>query len=264
MGIILIGTSGYSYRDWSGSFYPPEIRPDEYLAYFASVFSFTELNFSYYRQPQKTMTEAMARAVPPGFRFSIKGHRSLTHEVTADWRKDAAEFMRGIEPLSASQRLAGVLLQFPFAFHYIEENRKYLSLLTRELSAVPLFIEFRNAEWLHGQVYDEMRSRGLATVALDMPELPGLPVGVPPVTAERGYVRFHGRNAAQWWKGDNVTRYDYLYTPEELAAWVPVLTDIAAKTAVLLVAFNNHYKGKGPQNALQLKGLLSGSPHEVK
>ncbi len=257
VGEILIATSGFSYSDWRGDFYPQTLRREEFLSYYAAVFPFTELNFTYYRQPQAAALAAMAERTPPSFRFSVKLHQSLTHEIGDRWEEDAELFLRGVEPLAERDRLAGLLAQFPFSFHYTGENRTYLDRLARRYEGLPLFVEFRNREWQRESVFEEMDRRGLHHVIVDEPALEGLPETVLRVTGDRAYVRFHGRNHANWWSGDAVSRYDYRYSADELKEWLPKLKGIERQTRLLLVAFNNHYKGKAAGNALQLKELLA-------
>ena len=96
----------------------------------------------------------------------------------------------------------------------------------------------------------------MALVNVDEPRLPRLPEPGDTVTSELAYLRFHGRNGANWWKGDNTTRYDYLYSDEELAEWMDPILIILGKVRLLLVAFNNHYKAQAVANARRLKVML--------
>jgi uncharacterized protein YecE (DUF72 family) len=255
MGDILVATSGYSYDDWRGPFYPDDLPKEEFLRYYALFFPFTELNFSYYSMPSPKTLSAMVSRTPAGFMFSLKAHRSLTHEPGPDWRNDAAAFTRAATVLADAGRLAAVLIQLPFRFHHVPENRSYLAALLDALWPLPRVVEFRNDEWSGERVYAELDKRGIGSVMVDRPDLPGLPPLAERVTGGLGYVRFHGRNAADWWTGDNVSRYDYLYSRDELAAWLPRLKGMA-KAATLLVAFNNHARGKAVQNARELTSLL--------
>ena len=253
---ILIGTSGYSYDDWVGPFYPAGTAKREFLGYYASRFSFTELNFSYYRQPSAQAAAGMVTRTPDSFRFSVKMHRSVTHERADSWRNEARVFREGVEPFRAHGRLAGVLIQFPFSFHYRPENRYYLAQLCDELAALPLFVEFRNVEWQKPQVYEGLAERGVGLVVVDAPDLKGLPEPEVLATAEAAYLRFHGRNRDNWWTGDNVTRYDYRYSTGELAEWVEPVRTLAEKTRLLLVAFNNHANANAAFNANELRRML--------
>ena len=311
MAEIIVGTSGYSYEDWVGPFYPPGTDQSDFLTYYARHFSMTELNFSYYRQPSAQTVQGMVDRTPPQFRFSIKAHRSMTHDVSGGWRNEVDRFRDGIRPLVENDRLLGVLLQFPYRFHYTVGNRRYLASLCKALDDLPLYLEFRHKEWQRESVFTQMDEMGLGLVFTDMPSLRGLPEspiqadggspgdsprdgapdrptrhGAPPggsprdgspsggagrrgaatgalplVPGRRAYIRFHGRNEKNWWEGDNTTRYDYRYSEEELAQWLPVISALSGRTSVLVIAFNNHANGNAVANARQLIAMLSNHPN---
>lgn len=253
---IRIGTSGYSYEDWVGPFYPESLPRTRRLEYYSHYFSFTEINFSYYRMPSPRQLGGMVERVPDSFRFSIKAHGSLTHEVGDDWPTQARAFAEAVAPLREAGKLGGVLLQFPFSFHYTPANRRYLDALCRELAPLPRLLEFRNAEWQRDPVYDHMRELGITNVVTDMPGLRGLPTPQLRTTSTAAYLRFHGRNEAQWWKGDNRSRYDYSYRPEELEPWAQGVRELMTQVAIIMVAFNNHANAQAVGNARDLQGLL--------
>jgi len=137
MGKIVIGTSGFSYPDWKGVFYPPRLKKEEWLKFYAEHFEFCELNFSYYRMPQ---AKQMEKFLSYPLKFSVKAHKSLTHdrlEATAA-RQD---FLEAVKVLQEDDHLAAVLLQFPFSFAYNGENRIYLLKLLEDLTTLPLVVE---------------------------------------------------------------------------------------------------------------------------
>lgn len=266
VGELLVGTSGYSYDDWVGPVYPPGTRRSDFLDHYARRFGFTELNFTYYRQPDADALRAIAGKTPTGFRFAVKAHRSLTHDRGSGWQREAERFadtvtvLRSVESAVAGQanedRLAGVLLQFPFSFHYAPENRRYLASVTDALAPLRLFVEFRNAAWDQESVWQEMERRGLGLVVPDLPALDGLPRTPPRLTADWGYVRFHGRNASQWWSGTNVTRYDYLYAGDELRSWVGPVRELVSGSEAVIIAFNNHFAGQAVRNAEEFAAMI--------
>ncbi len=253
---VLIGTSGYSYLDWVGPFYPEGSEKKDYLRLYTAEFPFVELNFSYYRQPRAKTLERMVQATPEDFLFSIKAHQSLTHRQDQDLPAAAAAFIEGIAPLRESMRLAAILFQFPYSFHYTPGSRRYLAALCRAFEGLPMAVEFRNREWQRDSVYRGLRDHDAAWVNVDEPPLPNLPLPAATVTSKLAYIRFHGRNKTNWWSGDNVSRYDYLYGQEELINWLPLIEKMLRKTNLLLVSFNNHSRGQAVQNARDLQGLL--------
>ncbi len=255
---LYIGTSGYSYKDWKGVFYPDSFGSQEYLQFYAKQFPFVEINFSYYKHPSADMLHRMVEKTPSTFQFSIKAHQSLTHKRGGRWEQDAKMYIEGIQPLIDAERLAGVLFQFPYSFHRTAENRRYLGTITDYFSSLPIFIEFRNGEWMNDDVFGTLKDRNIGFVNTDSPELDSLPGKTELITSERGYIRFHGRNSETWWSGDNVSRYDYCYTEEELKEWVVRIQRMLEKVTVLFIAFNNHHKGQAVRNAMQLRGLFDG------
>jgi len=256
MGEMLIGTSGYSYEDWRGIFFPETLPKEEFLRYYALFFPFVELNFTYYTMPKASSLAAMVARTPTGFGFSIKAHRNLTHEPGPQWRDDAATFVKAVAPTLEAGRLHAVLVQLPYSFHHTPDKRNYLAGLLSSLAPLPLAVEFRNDEWQTERVFDELERRSVSVVMVDRPELPGLPPVGDRVTGNLAYARFHGRNAEAWWTGDATSRYDYLYSEDELAGTVPRLRRMARADRVL-IAFNNHARGNAVRNARELKAIIS-------
>ncbi len=257
MSEVFIGTSGYSYKDWIGPFYPDGTRESGFLEYYAERFGYVELNFSYYAIPAPNLTGNMVKKTRDGFLFGIKAHKSITHDIDPS-ELDASidRFKKGIEPLAAAGRLGAVLFQFPYSFHYTDDNRRHLDKVLGLFDGYPDAVEFRNSEWLRDSVYDGLVERKVAIVNVDEPDLPKLLPASGKVTAPLAYLRFHGRNKKDWWTGNNVTRYDYLYTDEELAEWLPRIKKMIEAARILIIAFNNHYKAQAVKNATALKGML--------
>ena len=253
---IYVGTSGYSYADWVGPVYPPGTQQREFLGLYAREFAFVELNFSFYTRPRAEQLARMADRTGEGLLFSLKTHQSLTHERAEDPAAEAALLREAIRPLVERSRLAAVLAQLPFSFHYDVPSRLYLDRLCRSLDGLPLAVEFRNRGWQRESVVQALSERGVAFVNVDQPDLPDLLEASEAATADMGYIRLHGRNSANWWTGDNASRYDYLYSNAELEGWVERMRAILRRARTLLVAFNNHFRGQAVQNARMMKGLL--------
>ena len=253
---VMIGTSGYYYPDWVGPFYPPGTGKNSFLEYYTARFPFCELNFSYYQMPLRSRLISMMQQTPGDFMFTVKAHKSITHERGSGSAGQAEEFFHALHPMLDEGRLAAVLLQFPYSFHYTAANRRYLAEVLKPLEELPLCVEFRNREWMLERVYEAFSERGICYVQTDNPELDNLPIATSVTTSELGYIRFHGRNRDNWWGGDNVSRYDYLYSEHELHSWLCRIEDIAKNVKRLFIAFNNHHKGKAVQNAEQIYNLI--------
>ena len=251
---IVIGTSGFSYPDWVNVFYPQELPKDQWLEHYAQHFTFCELNFSYYRMPTPQQMEKYLQ-VP--LEFALKAHRSLTHD-RVETEQARLAFREAAGVLQAAGALSATLLQFPFSFKYTAENRLYLLKLLDFLTELPLVVEFRNPHWIRDSVFQELQKHGWAVAMVDSPALEGGMPGFDAVTAPIAYLRFHGRNAANWWKGNNVSRYDYEYSSSELEAWIPRIIEMSKLARTTYISFNNHARGQAIKNANQLRSLLSG------
>ena len=258
MSNILIGTSGYSYTEWVGVVYPEGTKQSEFLRLYSEMFPTVELNFSYYSMPKAENLAKMVVNSGSKLTFSIKAHKTLTHEINPSlWQNEAKTFLSAIEPLSGSGRLEVVLFQFPYSFKYDEENRRYLNNVLKYFKDVPVAVEFRKADWCIPKVYEGMAERQIPLVSLDLPNLPKLPPTLELVTAPTAYVRLHGRNKEAWWGKDDHARYDYLYTDSEMQDWADRIQRIAERANRVLVYLNNHPFGKAVRNAQTLEKMLA-------
>ena len=258
--MLYVGTAGFSYPDWVGALYPPGMKQADFLSFYATKFNSVEVDFTYYRQPSAKTMEGMARKVPTGFRFTVKAHKTITHEIPESFEDRAKEietFAQGVAPMVGSGTLGCILFQFPWGFKYSPDNLEYVISLGDKLPAAPAVVEFRNSQWAREDVYEALRGSGTGFCCVDEPALKGLFPKVSMVTSKVGYLRFHGRNAAKWWSHKEAwERYDYLYTDDEMKPWIPKvreMDDLADDTYVL---FNNCHRGQAAVNAARMKELL--------
>jgi uncharacterized protein YecE (DUF72 family) len=254
---IRIGTSGFSYDDWRGYFYPETLPKNQMLAFYGERFPVVEVNATYYALPSAATFEQMARKVPGEFEFVVKANRDMTH--TTEFRPEIfAAFRAALEPLLHRGSLGCVLGQFPWGFKNSPENREALHRFREELAGIPTVVEFRNAGWASPETFELLRNLELGYCCVDEPGLKGLMPRIVVATSSIGYVRFHGRNAEKWWRHEHAyERYNYLYPEDELAEWVPKIRELADETEKTYVFFNNHYQGKAGQNAQMMARLLN-------
>ncbi|HHV61269.1 MAG TPA: DUF72 domain-containing protein [Firmicutes bacterium] len=256
--MILIGTSGFSYKDWVGVFYPEGTKPGELLYHYARRFPAVELDFSYYTMPSARTMASLDRKTPEGFLFCIKAHKSMTHEVGKSTPQEAfKQFVTGIAPIIEANKLGCVLLQFPWGFKNTPENLDYIRRLPEFLPGLPLVVEFRNIDWLKDNAFAVLNARELGFCIVDEPRLRGLIPPVVKVTSRISYVRFHGRNAEKWWNHEEAwERYDYLYSEGELKEWLPRIRHLDTVAQITFVFFNNCHAGHAVRNALMMQSLL--------
>ena len=232
---IRVGTSGWSYKEWKGVFYPADLSPDDMLRYYAGRLATVEINNSFYRIPKEQVLLDWAADVPPDFRFVLKASRRITHiSRLADEDDSLGYFLRTVNVLG--ERLGPTLFQCPPSL------RLDLPRLTAFLDRVPktwrAAMEFRHASWFTDAVYDALRAHDVALVAVDEDESEGQ--GAPLVaTASWGYLRLRR------------TEYD----DAALAAW---LARIRAQPWTEAYAFLKHDEDKptGPDAAMRLRALV--------
>jgi uncharacterized protein YecE (DUF72 family) len=254
--MIRIGTSGYSYDDWIGPFYPDKTAKRDMLPFYAREFDLTEINSTYYRIPAPQMLAAMARKVPEGFLFTVKATRDLTHG-RQEPQEAFRQFRKGLLPLQEAGKFGCVLAQFPWSFRPTDENRAYLTLLREQFLDLPVVVEFRNADWVTPETFELLRRLQLGYCCVDEPRLKGLIPPIAKATAPIAYVRFHGRNAAKWWRHEHAwERYNYSYSDEELSEWVSKIRELDRAAETVYVLANNHWQGQAVTTAKQLRLLL--------
>ena len=196
---ILVGTSGWSYKEWKGSFYPPKLPAEEMLRFYGDRFPTVEVNNSFYRIPAERVLATWAEQVPEAFRFVLKASRRVTHNSRLkDEDGSLAYFLQAVNPLG--NRLGATLFQLPPTFKKdVDRLRNFLAALPRRWAAA---IEFRHPSWFVDEVYDLLRARDVPLVAVDEDETEGQGSPLVP-TASWGYLRLrrsaYDRTALEGW-----------------------------------------------------------------
>lgn len=242
-----IGTSGWSYKEWVGIFYPSE---KGMFSFYASVFNTTEINSTFYSYPSANLVKGWQRMAPKGFKFAAKIPREITHkkklDLSLEVKRDLERFLNLMKPLHDNGKLGPLLLQLPPGFKRTEKDEHILEKFFSILPSDYMFAcEFRDKSWLVPDVFEILREYNVAYVIVDEPLLPP----IVEVTADFSYVRWHGRGKRPW--------YNYRYKVEELKEWLPRIEEIAKKVKVFYGLFNNHFYGYAALNALQLLKLLN-------
>ncbi|MBA3495557.1 MAG: DUF72 domain-containing protein [Gemmatimonadales bacterium] len=229
---IRVGTSGWSYKEWKGAFYPPDIRADEMLRHYAARLPTVEINNSFYRIPREKVLLDWAAQVPAEFRFVLKASRRITHvNRLADTDGSLAYFLEAVNILGP--RLGPTLFQCPPSL------KKDMALLRDFLARVPrtwrAALEFRHVSWFSDEVYDVLREHDIALVAVDEDE------EVTPVvaTASWGYLRL--RRTA--------------YGSDELTDWAERIGSQAWEEAYVFLKHEAE-SAAGPASAMDLHAML--------
>jgi uncharacterized protein YecE (DUF72 family) len=254
VGKILLGTSGWSYKDWVGPFY--ETAEESKLKTYSRVFKTAEIDSTFYRFPTKGMVFGWLRYTPSDFIFSAKLPKQITHKGKLETRAieaDLDKYCELMQPLRLDGKLACLLAQLPPSLKY--DSSLLEGFLTTFPSNFEVAVEFRHESWLREETWKLLERYNAAYTIVDEPLLPP----VVKVTSNIAYVRWHGRGERPW--------YYYLYQSEELEPWVDAVKDVEKQAEQVYGYFNNHYHGYAIRNCLQFAEMveeLTGEQKEVK
>jgi uncharacterized protein YecE (DUF72 family) len=272
--IIRVGPAGWSYPDWAGYVYPPRRSKGFHeAAYLAEFFDTIEINTSFYQplRPDHATQWIDRVAANPRFVFTAKLWQRFTHDPVSAApgaiSKDERAVRAGFDPLYKAGKLGAVLLQFPFSFHRTSETVAHLAALLKRFADYPLVVEVRHASWNDPETFALLREHRAGFCNIDQPIIGRSLEPSESATSPVGYVRLHGRRYDTWFTDDATIptheRYNYLYSPEELAPWAGRIRKVAENARDTFVVTNNHYQGKAVVNALQLISILKRSKVKV-
>jgi uncharacterized protein YecE (DUF72 family) len=232
--MIWIGTSGFQYPEWKGSFYPEKISAVKMLPYYSERFSTTEINYTFNKIPTVKALDNWMSATPENFRFSLKAPKLITH-IKKLQNADAIlkEFWKAAKRLN--RKLGVVLFQLPPWFKKdMKVLKVFLSSLPRGLKAT---FEFRHESWFDEEVYAVLRSKNAALCIADSEKLSTPPV----MTADFGYFRLR----------------DVGYEPADIRHWAKVISKQMKTASDVYVYFKHEETGTGPKFAEALRKALS-------
>lgn len=240
-GLILVGTSGWSYRHWSGDFYPRDLPAHEWFPFYAARFPTVEINTTFYRLPSQRAVDGWRRQAPPGFRFAVKGSRYITHvKRLKEAEAPVAKFTELVAALGPT--LAVMLWQLPpQMMPDVSRLDHFLGLLPPDTRHA---IEFRNPAWLRDDVFDVLRRHDVPHVLVSSDTMPMDLT----TTGTFVYVRFHGLAAEHG-----------AYSEAALAPWASFLAEHRSSGGDAYVYFNNDVGGHAPRDAARLTAMIRGS-----
>jgi len=228
---LYVGTSGYSYKEWKGSFYPEKIPAKEMLSYYAERLSTVEINATFYRMPQPSMLESWKQQVPANFRFSLKAPQRITHFKRLNEAEEVTKYFLETASVLADQ-LGPVLFQLP------PNMKKDLPRLETFMGQLPATtraaFEFRHPTWFDDDVLDLLRSQNRPLVVSDTDDMPTTHIDK---TADWGYLRLRRVN----------------YSETNLAEWLERVRAQGWKET--FVFFKHEDEGTGPKLAGQFLKL---------
>jgi uncharacterized protein YecE (DUF72 family) len=238
-GALRIGTSGYQYDHWRGSFYPEALAKARWLEHYATVFDTVEINNTFYRLPSGEVFASWRRQAPRGFLYAVKMSRFATHmKKLLDATDTIARLMERAECLR--ETLGPILVQLPPRWRVDPPRLDAFLRAARATSASRWAIEVRDASWLCDEVYAVLERHGAALVTHDR-----LPAHPRVCTASWSYLRFHGMG------------YDGSYAEAQLAAEARWIAQQLARGRDVYAYFNNDLGGHAPRDAIRLRDLVA-------
>jgi uncharacterized protein YecE (DUF72 family) len=233
---VLVGTSGYNYPEWRGTFYPEKFSTSKMLAFYSERFPTVEINYTFYRMPTEKLLAGWAAGTPEGFTFTLKAPRRITHDAKL---RNCEELLLAFcsTARTLGPKLATLLFQLP------PTMRKDAGVLRAFVDAVPegtrAAFEFRHASWLDDETLGILRSRNLALCVADSEKM-HTPVEM---TADYAYFRLR----------------DEGYVQADIERWAATINGLSG-VGDAFVYFKHEEQGLGPEFAARLVAALNGIP----
>jgi uncharacterized protein YecE (DUF72 family) len=256
-GNLRLGTSAFTAAGWPGTFYPPDMKPADYLSFYAQHFDTVEVDSTYYRIPSLDITRSWHAKTPKNFLFALKIVQTITHEkVLVDCDEELKHFLAAADALG--EKRGPLLFQFPYfnkkAFSTVDD---FLARLVPFLKKLPrgykFAVEVRNKNWLAPKFVDTLRERGIALALIDHPWMPRpkeIVAKLDPITADFTYIRWLGdrkgiEEQTKTWDKTIVNRR------RELEEWAEAIRKFNQRSVDIFAFANNHYGGHAPDTVRQ-------------
>lgn len=237
---IHVGTSGWHYGDWTGSFYPEHLSKKDFLAYYAQYFHTVEINNSFYQLPKKETLKAWQQSVPDGFVFAVKASRYITHmKKLKDSEEALSSFLRSIDVLGV--KLGPILFQLPPRWRF--NSKRFYEFLEILPPGYRYAFEFRDTSWHNPEAYEAMKRFGVAFCIFDLAGY----LSQKEITADFIYIRLHGPGDA----------YRGKYNISTLSGWAGAFSAWANQGKEIYCYFDNDESGYAAQNALRLQEMTT-------
>lgn len=248
---IIVGTSGWMYKHWDSKFYPPTMKNEQKLEYYATAFPTVEINTTFYHFAKETSFAKWHEQTPKNFMFSVKINRRYTHIkrliVDDEILKSLQIFFKSIQKLK--EKLGVILIQLPESAKRNDERldiflKTCVAIIKKQKFKPKLAIEFRHSSWFEREVYDILKKWNVALVIANSSRYPY----EIEITSDFSYLRFHG--PANMFLGK--------YTQAQLKKWKKVMDGFPKKVKVIYAYFNNDEKANAIENAAYLKKIVEG------
>jgi uncharacterized protein YecE (DUF72 family) len=252
---VLLGTSGWSYKEWEKVFYPDSKTPK--LTYYSKTFPTVEIDSTFYAYPNKGLVQGWARNTPSGFQYAAKIPKLITHDKKLELEQgieiDLVKFTDLLSPLKDSGKLGPLLIQLPpsFSSNEFDKLKNFFDVLPKDYT---YSAEFRNTSWLEESqnLYSLLKKYNISNTIVDEPLMP---VDLT-VTSDHAFIRWHGHGKRVW--------YNYEYSEQELRPWVERVKKVSGEVKRVYGYFNNHFHGSAVINSLEMLQKLGISTSSQK
>jgi uncharacterized protein YecE (DUF72 family) len=252
---ILLGTSGWSYKEWIGAFYRKGEK--SMMKAHAKVFKTAEINSTFYAYPSSSTVMGWTKYSPYNHVFCAKLPKLITHDkklnIEEGVEEDLQRYCDLIRPLALNGKLGCLLIQLPPKYSFdLDHLERFFKILPTEIRFA---VEFRNKSWINKETWPLLEKYNVAYCNVDEPLLPS----DVHITTDFAYFRWHGHGRNPW--------FDYRYKKDELEAWIPKLKETSEQVKRVFGYFNNHFHGYAVENCLQvleMLGMLTSEQEKAK
>lgn len=252
---LFIGTSGYNYDDWKGTFAPKDTSNFDLLSYYASTkLNFLELTYTFYRLPIAEKISGIADRIGDNVKLSVRLTKTFLRKTYDE--NDVKLFKQGLAPAVEKGKIAALFADFHHLFTASRENFDIILKLKETFSEYPLFVELTNSTWHKERFYEEFKANDIGLCTIDGPSFRGFAPYYPICSGGGAYFRLYGKNPA--WLNSDERFLDYSYTDKDLKKFIKDAGNASVMAKNIFISFCNVEKGNAPKNALRTVELLNG------
>ncbi len=251
---VYVGTSGYNYEDWKGTFAPSDTTSYDLLSHYVNAgMNFLELTYTFYRMPIAEKIQGISDRMPEDAKLSVRLNKALMRKKPDQALID--EFKEGLKPIIENGKLVALFADFHQQFTAGRENFDILCELRDSFKDIPLFVELNNSTWHKERFYEEFKSNDIGLCVVDSPNIRGLAPYFPICSNKGVYFRLYGRSKNWLTVGERVL--DYSYSEAELQKFITDANNKSVLAKNIFFSFCNVEKGNAPKNAASLIDLLN-------
>ncbi len=250
---VFVGTSGYNYEDWKGTFAPADTDSYDLLPHYISTgLNFLELTYTFYRMPLAEKIAGISDRLGENTKISLRLNKALMRKKPDKMLID--EFKEGIKPVVENGKLVALFADFHQQFTAGRENFDILKELRDSFNEVPIFMELHNSTWHKERFYEEFKANDIGLCVVDTPNIRGLAPYYPICSNNNAYFRLYGKSKKWLTVGERAL--DYTYSTDELKKFIEDALSVSVLSKKIFFSFCNVENGNAPKNAVELMNLV--------